>query len=63
VTYAGHPPYTFVSDSNAGQTTGEGLKSFGAAWDVVAASGRAVEPPASDSGGSAGMGGYGGYGG
>jgi len=46
-TYAGHPLYAFVSDTKVGQTTGEGLKSFGAAWDVVAPSGRAVEPPAS----------------
>jgi predicted lipoprotein with Yx(FWY)xxD motif len=58
VTYAGHPLYTFIADKKAGQTTGEGLTNFGAAWDVVAASGRAVEPTASDSGGNGG--GYGG---
>jgi predicted lipoprotein with Yx(FWY)xxD motif len=64
VTYAGHPLYTFAGDKKAGQTTGEGLNDFGAAWDAVAANGRAVEPAASDSGGSAGDdGGYGGYGG
>jgi predicted lipoprotein with Yx(FWY)xxD motif len=57
VTYAGHPLYTFIADKKAGQTTGEGLNNFGAAWDAVAASGRAVEP-ASDSGGTGG--GYGG---
>ena len=63
VTYAGHPLYTFVGDKKAGQTTGEGLKDFGAAWDAVAESGRAVEPTAADSGGSGGAeGGYGGYG-
>src|SRR6266516_1726802 len=56
VTYAGHPLYTFIADKKAGQTTGEGLTNFGAAWDALAASGRAVEPTASDPGG------YGGYG-
>src|SRR5206468_2360320 len=49
VTYAGHPLYTFIGDKKAGQTSGEGLKDFGAAWDAVAASGRAVEPTVSDS--------------
>jgi predicted lipoprotein with Yx(FWY)xxD motif len=52
VTYAGHPLYTFVGDKKAGQTSGEGLTDFGAAWDAVAASGRTVEPAGSDSGGS-----------
>jgi predicted lipoprotein with Yx(FWY)xxD motif len=62
VTYAGHPLYTFIFDKKAGQTTGEGRTDFGAAWDAVAASGRAVEPP-SESDGSGGYGGgYGGYG-
>jgi predicted lipoprotein with Yx(FWY)xxD motif len=58
VTYAGHPLYTFIADKKAGQTTGEGLNNFGATWDAVAASGRAVEPTSSDSGGTGG--GYGG---
>jgi predicted lipoprotein with Yx(FWY)xxD motif len=62
VTYAGHPLYTFVGDKRATQTTGEGLTDFGAAWDVVSATGRAVEPTTSDSGGTGD--GYGGsYGG
>jgi predicted lipoprotein with Yx(FWY)xxD motif len=43
VTYAGHPLYRFIGDSTAGQTSGQGLDDFGAAWYVVAASGRAVE--------------------
>jgi predicted lipoprotein with Yx(FWY)xxD motif len=60
VTYAGHPLYTFYGDTKAGQTSGEGLKDFGASWDVVSASGRAVEPATSDSSGSGqGGGGYG----
>ena len=62
VTYAGHPLYSFVGDKRANQTTGEGLTDFGAAWDVVSASGRAVEPKTSDSGGT-GSGYGGGYGG
>ena len=58
VTYAGHPLYTFAVDTKAGQTSGEGRKDFGASWDVVSATGRAVEPTTSDSGGAGG--GYGG---
>ena len=61
VTYAGHPLYTYAGDTKAGQTTGEGLTNFGASWDVVSASGRAVEPTTSDSGGT-GSGYGGGYG-
>ena len=57
VTYAGHPLYTFIGDTRAGQTTGEGLTDFGAAWYVVAPSGRAIKRSASDPDGP-----YGGYG-
>jgi len=60
VTYAGHPLYTYVGDTKAGMTTGEGLTDFGGTWDAVAASGRSVESTSSDSNGSDG--GYGGYG-
>jgi len=60
VTYAGHPLYRFYGDIKAGQANGEGLKDFGAAWDAVAASGRSVEPAASDSSDSGqSSGGYG----
>jgi len=59
VTYAGHPLYTFIGDKRAGQTTGQGLTDFGAAWYAVAASGRAVVS-ATSPGPTAG--GYGGYG-
>jgi hypothetical protein len=61
VTYAGHALYTFVGDTKAGQTTGEGSTAFGAAWDALAASGHAVEPAASDSSGSGQSGGGYGY--
>jgi predicted lipoprotein with Yx(FWY)xxD motif len=59
VTYAGHPLYTFVGDKHAGQTTGEGLKNFGARWYVLAANGKRVEPaaPAPSTGGGYGYGG------
>jgi predicted lipoprotein with Yx(FWY)xxD motif len=60
VTYAGHPLYTYVGDTKAGMTTGEGLTDFGGSWDAVAASGRSVESTSSGSDGS--NGGYGGYG-
>jgi predicted lipoprotein with Yx(FWY)xxD motif len=58
VTYAGHPLYTFFGDKRAAQTNGEGLTDFGAAWDVVSATGRAVEPKTSAAGDTDG--GYGG---
>lgn len=52
VTYAGHPLYTFIGDTKAGQTSGEGLTDFGAAWDAVAPSGKSVEPSSDASGSS-----------
>jgi len=57
VTYAGHPLYTFVGDTKAGQTTGEGLMDFGAAWDAIAPNGHSIEPKAPASSGSGGYGG------
>jgi predicted lipoprotein with Yx(FWY)xxD motif len=52
VTYARHPLYTFIGDKKAGQTTGEGLTDFGAAWDAIAPNGRSIEPGAPASGSS-----------
>jgi predicted lipoprotein with Yx(FWY)xxD motif len=56
VTYNHHPLYTFVKDKKAGQTNGEGVNAFGAAWDAISpagariakkmSSGTAVTPPA-----------------
>jgi predicted lipoprotein with Yx(FWY)xxD motif len=57
VTYARHPLYTYIGDTKRGQTTGEGLTDFGAAWDAVAPSGRSIE---SDAAGAPTSGGYGG---
>lgn len=38
LTYGGHPLYTFVHDTAAHQTHGEGLETFGGVWSVVSAS-------------------------
>ena len=43
VTYAGHPLYRFALDTKAGQTSGEGLKQFGAEWYVLSPKGNKVE--------------------
>ena len=42
VTYNGHPLYYFVSDKQAGDTTGQAISSFGAEWYVLSASGTRV---------------------
>jgi predicted lipoprotein with Yx(FWY)xxD motif len=43
VTYAGHPLYYYSGDHSPGQTSGEGLKAFGAEWYVLSPSGKKVE--------------------
>jgi predicted lipoprotein with Yx(FWY)xxD motif len=43
VVYNGHPLYYFVSDKQAGDTTGQGLSSFGADWYVVSAAGTKID--------------------
>lgn len=64
VTYAGHPLYTFVEDTNPGEANGNGLDKFGGEWSALNGQG---EVPAT-SGGEGGSsetttesGGYGGY--
>ncbi len=42
VTYRGHPLYYYVSDSQAGETTGQGVNSFGAPWWVLSPAGSEV---------------------
>ena len=42
VTYNGWPLYFYVTDSKAGQTTGEGSGSFGAPWYVLSTKGSAI---------------------
>jgi predicted lipoprotein with Yx(FWY)xxD motif len=42
VTYAGHPLYYFISDSKAGDVTGQGINGFGGPWYVVSPSGMRI---------------------
>jgi predicted lipoprotein with Yx(FWY)xxD motif len=39
ITYAGHPLYTFVRDTKAGQTNGQGLNEVGGLWWSISPSG------------------------
>jgi predicted lipoprotein with Yx(FWY)xxD motif len=43
VTYKGHPLYYFAKDKDSGDAYGQGIKSFGAAWYVVAPSGNKID--------------------
>jgi predicted lipoprotein with Yx(FWY)xxD motif len=43
VTYAGHPLYTYIGDTQPGQTTGQGSDGFGAPWWVVSTSGKPLQ--------------------
>jgi predicted lipoprotein with Yx(FWY)xxD motif len=43
VTYNGHPLYYFVSDRQAGDTTGQAISSFGADWYVLSPAGSKVD--------------------
>jgi len=45
VTYHRHPLYYYVSDTQLGQVSGEGLNQFGAGWDAVSPQGDKVEKP------------------
>jgi predicted lipoprotein with Yx(FWY)xxD motif len=42
VTYNGHPLYTFLQDTRPGQTHGQGLTAFGAAWFVLSPAGSQI---------------------
>lgn len=42
-TYHGHPLYLYAGDSKAGDTHGEGLTQFGAAWYVLSPNGKKVD--------------------
>jgi predicted lipoprotein with Yx(FWY)xxD motif len=50
VTYNHHPLYTFVKDTKAGQTSGEGVNAFGANWFVVSPAGAAIQQAAPNPG-------------
>ena len=43
VTYKGHPLYYYVGDPNSGDTSGQGINSFGAPWYVLSPSGSAIK--------------------
>jgi predicted lipoprotein with Yx(FWY)xxD motif len=60
VTYSGHPVYLFIKDKKPGQTTGQGVTAFGAAWFALSPSGTQISAtsPSPPSGGSSGGGGY-----
>lgn len=42
VTYAGHPLYYFITDKKPGDTTGQGVTSFGELWYVLSPTGTAI---------------------
>jgi predicted lipoprotein with Yx(FWY)xxD motif len=54
VTYNHHPLYTFVKDTKAGQTNGEGVNAFGAVWDAMSPAGAKIEKSSAPSGGGGG---------
>jgi predicted lipoprotein with Yx(FWY)xxD motif len=43
VTFNGHPLYRYVSDMKPGDTTGQGLDQFGAAWYVLTPAGNKID--------------------
>jgi predicted lipoprotein with Yx(FWY)xxD motif len=49
VTYNGHPLYLYVGDQKAGDTNGQGITAFGAAWYALTASGSQVTGSAAGS--------------
>jgi predicted lipoprotein with Yx(FWY)xxD motif len=58
LTYSGHPLYLFVKDHKAGETNGQGVSAFGAAWFALNSAGDQVSAKPSSSSHSGG-GGYG----
>ena len=45
VTYNGHPLYRYAGDTQPGETSGQGLSAFGAAWFAVSGAGNVVSNP------------------
>ena len=54
VTYQGHPLYLFEGDQKPGDTNGQGITAFGAAWYALTPAGNQVSGEMSTSGGSSG---------
>ena len=63
VTYNGHPLYLYAGDNNPGNTNGQGITAFGAAWYVLSTAGNQItsQPSSSSSGGSSRGSGASGY--
>jgi predicted lipoprotein with Yx(FWY)xxD motif len=59
VTYNGHPLYRFIKDQKPGQTTGQGVTAFGAAWFALTPAGNQASARALSSGGGGGSSGLG----
>jgi len=54
VTYNGHPVYLFIKDKKPGQTTGQGVTAFGAAWYALTPAGNQISTQPTTSGGGYG---------
>jgi predicted lipoprotein with Yx(FWY)xxD motif len=52
VTYSGHPLYLLIKDQKPGQTNGQGVTAFGAAWFAVSSAGNQVSSKPTGHGGS-----------
>ena len=57
VTYHGHPLYLYGGDQNAGDTNGQDITAFGAAWYALSPQGNQVSEQPSSSGGGPSSGG------
>jgi hypothetical protein len=57
LTYNGHPLYLFAQDQKAGETNGQGVSAFGAAWFALSSAGDQVsaKPSSSNTGGGGGL--------
>ena len=51
VLYNGHPLYRYAGDAKPGDTNGQRVTAFGAAWFAVSGAGQVVSRPASKPGG------------
>ena len=54
ITYNGHPLYLYSGDQNPGDTNGQGLTAFGAAWFALSPAGNMVSGTGSNKSGSLG---------
>jgi hypothetical protein len=51
VLYNGHPLYRYTGDAKPGDTNGQRVTAFGAAWFAVSGAGQVVSRPATKPGG------------